>query len=160
MEFPSSLSREPFDRQYFEASSRWLSNPELQKLIMAPEAEPQGRLLWFQSLQARDDYWIWGIGLNGHPIGCFGIKHVDVARSTGEYWGYIGEPHLWGKRIGPWMLSEAATVAHSHGLDSLYLRVWVENLRAIRLYRRVGFLDSTLDGDVLTMAAPVALLLR
>lgn len=160
MEFKPSLSREPFDRQYFEASGRWLSNPELRKLIMASEPEPQGRLLWFQSLQARDDYWIWGVALNGHPIGCFGLKHVDLMHRTGEYWGYIGEPHLWGKRLGPWMLSEAATVAQSHGIESLYLRVWVENLRAVRLYRRAGFEDSALNGDVLKMTAPIATLLR
>ena len=159
MEFRSSLNCEPFDHRFFEASGQWLANPELRQLIMAPEPDPAGRLHWFQSLSNRDDYCIWGVSLNGRPIGCFGIKQIDRRQKTGEYWGYIGDPHLWGKRIGPWILSEAAARAAARGLDSLYLRVWIENLRAIRLYRRAGFDDSSLDGDVLKMTARLEKLL-
>lgn len=150
-----ALSCGPYDQAFFEASGDWLSNPELRQLIRAEESHPDDRARWFASLPSREDYWIWGISLSGRPIGCFGIKQVDRVNRCGEYWGYIGDPHLWGRKIGPWILRQAMNRAAESGLESLYLHVWQHNERAVRLYKRAGFRVIGQAEDILTMSTAV-----
>lgn len=149
---PGKLAIHPFDERFFGESGRWLANPDVRRLTMSPVVDECSRRRWFETLPTRKDYWIWGVCLEDRPIACFGIKHVDSSLAAGEYWGYIGEPSLWGHGIGSWMLEQALNKAHKSGLHEIYLRVWTQNIRAIRLYRRFGFQDCETDNDVLTMA--------
>lgn len=154
-----ALTVEPFDLQFYEASGIWLQNPELRELILAEPSQEDARRRWFDSLANRDDYWIWGVALEGKPVGCFGIKHVDRVHKTGEYWGYIGLSELWGKSIGGWILREAGRRAENAGIESLYLRVWSKNERALRLYRRAGFHNRFSYGELRVMACSIDKLL-
>jgi len=153
--YEKDLAYEPFDQRYFEASQKWLANRTLRQLISAGDSSFQQRLTWFLSLPGRSDYWIWGVSLSGHPIGCFGIKHIDQNQRCGEYWGYIGDDTLWGKKIGPWILQQAIQIAGGSGIEVLYLKVWEGNERAVRLYRGCGFALTCQDGEMLTMSARV-----
>jgi RimJ/RimL family protein N-acetyltransferase len=142
---------EPFDEQFFAASGWWLTNSELRRLILAPEPDEAARRAWFETLPERHDYWIWGVCHNHKPIGCFGLKHIDLGHGKAEYWGYIGIPEFWGKGIGKWMLDQAITRAELAGLHALHLQVLADNERAVRLYHRCGFVEVARDNQLLTM---------
>lgn len=129
-----------FDRHFLECSWRWLQDEELRKLIMAPVFDKVRQEEWFASLSEKKDYLIWGVAAAGEPIGVCGLKHLTA--DTGEYWAYIGNKMFWGRGIGGEILQRLLAIAKGMGLKSLSLRVWTENLRAISLYRKFGFIES------------------
>ena len=104
---------------------------------------------WFESLSGRSDYLIWGVVCDGRPIGACGLKHVTA--TDAEYWGYIGDKSFWGHGYGQSMVAFCLDKAHARGLQRVYLRVLSSNVRAQRLYQRMGFTVES-AGASLTMA--------
>lgn len=138
-----------FDERFLDASWGWLTDPEIRGLTSTPVFTREQQKVWFHSLPTKTDYCIWGIELQDVPIGAFGFKHIQ--KDSAEYWGYIGDRGLWGRGIGRWMLQEAIERAKLKGLQRLYLHVVERNLRAIRLYRRQGFVEAASDSGMLRM---------
>ena len=126
-----------FDNTYLNASYIWLTDPEINNLLGAGVISKDGQKKWFQSLDNRMDYMIWGVEYNNKPIGAVGIKNIES--NKGEYFGYIGEKAFWGKGIGHDMVSFIMKQAKKRSLYELYLQVKSCNLRAIRLYEKMGF---------------------
>jgi len=132
-----------YDKTYFDLSKRWLSDPELSHLIHAGELpSDEDRLRWLDTLQSREDYLIWGVEYNEHPIGVSGLKKIKEGKA--EYWGYIGEKAYWGKGIGKLLMQVVIEKARELNLEGLWLRVRKYNPRAINLYKKIGF---TIDKD-------------
>lgn len=140
-----------FDRAFFELSNKWLNEPTIKKLTMAPSTTREQRLCWFETLKTRDDYRIEGIKVNGIPIGALGIKRIDYKEKTGEYFGYIGECDYIGKGLGKEMVNHAFSIAKNIGLNSLYLKVSNTNERAIRLYLKMGFVKDYCENEIICM---------
>jgi RimJ/RimL family protein N-acetyltransferase len=138
-----------YDERFLEMSWIWLRDQEIKQLTMTPDFTKEQQLVWYAGLWNRKDYLIWGIELNGEPIGAFGIKNIDSG--NGEYWGYIGRKELWGKGIGGWMVNNAILQAVEIGLCRLYLKVAVENKRAIKLYTKSGFIIKNTTEEVIYM---------
>jgi len=149
----SSLCAVPFDERFLEASWTWLNDEEIRQLTMTPTFTKPQQLAWFAKLGERKDYLIWGIELDGKPIGAFGIKNLDSR--SGEYWGYLGDKNCWGQGIGKWMVSEAIRRARDLGIQRLWLRVSQENIRAIKLYMSCGFRVREGQGAVTLMEREV-----
>lgn len=154
IEQPFDLRAVSYDRRFLEKSWMWLQDPEVQRLTMTPPLTRETQESWFASLPGRIDYMIWGIESNDEPIGAVGIK--NIAGDSGEYWGYIGEKRYWERGIGRWMISLAVQYAREAGLRQLTLRVSRENERAIRLYRRCGFLLDAAGEDTISMKRELA----
>jgi RimJ/RimL family protein N-acetyltransferase len=133
-----SLREVQYDERFLELSWIWLGDEEIRCLTMTPPFTKIQQRTWFDSLANRKDYLIWGIELDNLPIGAFGIKHID--NISGEYWGYIGEKKYWGQGIGHWMVKNAIAFAKDLGLQRLWLRVSLENTRAMKLYVKCGFM--------------------
>jgi len=123
-----------YDNRFFVLSKDWLEDQQIKRLTMTPETSESSRKLWFESLRMRKDYYIQGVTVDEVPIGAVGIKHIDLQKATGEYWGYIGEKAYIGKGIGHVMVSQMIDKAKELGLRTMYLRVAEYNERAIRLY--------------------------
>lgn len=127
-----------YDKTYFDLSKEWLSDGELKHLIHAGELpSDEDRLAWFGSLPDRSDYLIWGVDYNDQPIGVSGLKRI--VNKQAEYWGYIGEKAYWGKGLGKDLMKEVINKALALGIDTVWLRVRKYNLRAINLYKKIGF---------------------
>lgn len=132
-----------FDKQYFEKSKKWLSDPQIKWLTLTPEIDEEARERWFWGLKERKDYLIWGLEVDYLPVGAVGIKHIDYNQCSGEYWGYIGEKQLIGHGIGKAMLKEMIDQALALGLKKLVLRVGDYNERARSLYKYFGFQETS-----------------
>jgi RimJ/RimL family protein N-acetyltransferase len=139
----------PFDETYLSASWIWLQDEELCKLIDATPITKQEQQIWYEDLSHKDDYFIWGVTINGQPIGVCGLKNVHDGE--GEYWGYIGAKSYWGKGIGSKMLLFIEEFALSIKLNMVYLRVLRYNSRAYELYLRKDYLKYDESENIIFM---------
>ena len=138
-----------FDNKYLEKSYEWLTDPEINRLTDAGAISRSKQKIWFDNLKIRRDYLIWGVAHNGNPVGTVGIKNINGI--SGEYFGYIGEKEFWGKGIGKKMLSFAILECKKREIRRIILRVRNDNERAIRLYRKFGFTEETIENGIIQM---------
>jgi len=90
-----------------------------------------------------------------------GAAWYRLFKSEEPGYGFVGEgvPELTigveaearGRGIGEALLTELIRIARVAGYSSLSLSVEPDNDRAVRLYRRVGFIDVGIDKGALTM---------
>lgn len=138
-----------YNRIFLEKSWDWLHDKEIKELTMTSEFSREEQLLWYQSLDKKKNYYIWGITCDNVPIGCCGIK--NVLNKHGEYWCYIGEKQYWGLGIGKWILENIKQEAIALGLDQLEINVWVYNIKSIHLHKTRGFIEKKIDGEMVNM---------
>ncbi|EOL8956463.1 GNAT family N-acetyltransferase [Cronobacter dublinensis] len=138
-----------YDREFLELSWIWLQDPEIKKLTLTSDFTREQQRAFFNSLNDRKDYLIYGIQLGTKKIGVAGLKNIknDVA----EYWGYIGDKDLWGKGIGKFVIEEIERIANNFGIKKLYLKVSEFNPRAIKAYHKSGFVISNSQNNVIFM---------
>lgn len=130
---------EVFDQSYLEKSFLWLSDPEVKRLTDTPNFSKKSQKEWFDNIPNNKDYLIWGVKYTTKQIGACGLKKIK--EGTAEYWGYIGEKEMWGKGIGEVMLQKCLKKAHNIQLKVIWLKVLEDNERAVRLYRKIGFIE-------------------
>ncbi|WP_370883472.1 GNAT family N-acetyltransferase [Enterobacter cloacae complex sp. 2015409] len=138
-----------YDESFLALSWLWLKDPEISILTMTPEFTKEEQLIFFKSLGERRDYFIRGITYQNKKIGAVGIKNIN--HEKGEYWGYIGEKNYWGQGLGREIMQKIISEARLLGLKKLYLQVNSNNQRAINLYKREGFVLSTVDEQLIKM---------
>jgi RimJ/RimL family protein N-acetyltransferase len=126
-----------FDEYFLEMTWNWLNDPEIKELTNSSEFTIDDQKKWFTNLKNRKDYLIWGLTLNGKPIGACGLK--NITQNDCEYWGYIGEKEYWGKGLGSKILIYMEVEANKLNLESIWLQVIKSNERAIRLYIKHGY---------------------
>lgn len=147
--FKPEVSFVDYDQLFLTKSRTWLQDKEMKRLTMAADCTSEEQKKWFASLKARKDYLIWGLLADGRPIGACGLKHLT--KNSGEYWGYIGDKNYWGKGIGSVMLRFIENQAINLKLSIIYLHVLADNIRAIKLYRKLGYIEKDSDVSVLYM---------
>lgn len=77
---------------------------------------------------------------SGRPVGELELTNLNRPAGTVEVRICLGEKERWGRGYGREALSLALRYAFvTWRLRSVYLRVYTENVRAIRLYDRLGF---------------------
>jgi RimJ/RimL family protein N-acetyltransferase len=139
-----------YDRKYLDLSYGWLSDPEIKALTMTPDFTREDQQVFFAGLTNRTNYRVWGVESDSAgPVGAAGIKRIVGAR--GEYWGYLGDKRLWGRGLGRHLIAAVEDKARGLGLAQLYLNVAEDNVRAIALYRCVGYAEIGAANSVLRM---------
>lgn len=79
----------------------------------------------------------------GEPIGIIGLANADDRNASAEMRIIIGEVDEWGKGKGEDALRTLLGYAFdSRNLHRVWLRVAVYNERALRLYRKCGFVEE------------------
>lgn len=136
----SKLNLVNYDSVFLDKSWQWLTDPEIKHLTNTSDFSREDQQNWFEKLPHLKNYKIWGVSFDTQPIGVFGIKNIK--NGQGEYWGYIGEKQYWGLGLGKEIMNLIINKAISQDLNGLYLKVIPENLRAVKLYEKMGF---TLD---------------
>jgi len=133
----------PFDRTFLDCSFLWLNDPETRYLTDTPAVTREAQEAWFAGLPGREDYKVWGVCADGRPVGVCGLKHIRDG--AGEYFGYIGEASYRGRGIGGRMMELLESEARAMGIGRISLCVLGTNGRAIRLYRRHGYVLDRSD---------------
>lgn len=138
------------EREDIKQFHEWLNDPQVTRglalylpLSMADEES------WFNSLAHRNPHekpFSIEIKKGKHwaLIGNCGFHSIEDINRCGEVGIVIGDKNEWNKGYG----AEAMTLLQRHGFETLnlnrvYLRVYADNVRAVRSYERAGF---TLEG--------------
>lgn len=84
------------------------------------------------------------------PVGAIGLRGINWRSRSAEYWIYLGDRTVRGKGVADEASRLLLRFAFSTlGLHRVFLQVNVTNQPAVRLYRRLGFVEEgTLRGAV------------
>ena len=143
--------RVPLDESWLPLTAEWLSDPDIARLTMSGDFDAGGQRAWFDSLQGRTDYAVWGIEYDGVKVGVMGLKYIGVDDGA-EYFMYIGPREYWGRGISRWAFDEIVAEARSRGLRWLYGRTAKYNERAMAVNLRHGYRIVRDDGDTWWLA--------
>lgn len=127
----------PYNEIYLSKSWEWLNDVEIKQLTLTPDFTKESQREWFEKLASKSDYLIWGIEMEGLPVGACGLK--NITSSEAEYWGYIGEKKFWNQGLGTKILDFVFGEAKNRKIQTIILKVWTQNTRAIKLYEKYGF---------------------
>jgi RimJ/RimL family protein N-acetyltransferase len=134
----------PLRRDLLPLYQRWMNDFEVTRTLAAPmwPMTAEAEEAWFERASRPEREVVFTVyelpGLR--PIGNTGLHNIDFINRTAEFGIVIGEKDCWGKGYGTevtqLMLAYGFTVL---GLHTILLRVYANNERAIRAYRRAGF---------------------
>lgn len=125
------------------AIQSWDEDPEIISL-MGRKFEAISAAEWFSEVRTGINCTALAIeDLAGRLIGEVEFAQVDRRSGDGEVRLCIGAKECWGQGYGGDALALALRFAYTElGLTRVYLRVYESNVRAVRLYRRLGFLTE------------------
>jgi len=139
------ISLVKYTEDFLMLSRSWLRDPEIKSLTQTADFSDEQQLKFFSGLVCRSDYLIYGVLYNGQKIGAAGLK--NISNESAEYWGYIGVKEMWGKKLGQQIVDSVLQVAEKRGIQTVNLKVSIENIRAFKLYSRLGFqVTNSSDG--------------
>ena len=127
-----------YDKEFLKLSWKWLNDEELKKLTMSSSFSKKDQLIWYNSLEKKKNYCVWGIMVDKNRIGACGLK--NITKSDCEYWCYIGEKSYWGQGIGKIVLQLTENEVRKLNIKSIWLKVVKNNYRAIKLYQSNDYL--------------------
>jgi RimJ/RimL family protein N-acetyltransferase len=80
---------------------------------------------------------------DGKHIGWIDLKNIDRANQHAELGIAIGDKNYWGKGYGLAAMKEMLNVGFSQlGFNKIWLRVEVDNVKAIQSYKRMGYVEE------------------
>lgn len=121
----------------------WRNRDDVRRWFrQSAEIDIATHVAWFEEQQLVDDVLVFVVEdqQTGQPVGQVSIYHIDRETGEAEVGRFIAAPNASGKGF-----IRAAIIALTHfafhelSLSRLYLEVFADNARAIRLYGSVGF---------------------
>lgn len=140
------VRRVPFDETYLRHSAVWLQDEDLRDLIRSAPFDAQEQAAWFAALPGRDDYAVWGIAVDGEPVGVMSLKDIGVDDGA-LYSMYVGERAFWRSGIGRWALREVQGEVAARGFQWVRGRIALHNTRSQRAHFALGMEEVGRDGD-------------
>ena len=129
----------------------WRNRDEIRKwFVFSGVISWEGHLNWFRDYLGRDDDLLFVIE-TAVPVGQVALYRIDREKGEAEF-GRL----MLGESAGVGLAQEAtsrllAFAFEELGLTRVYLEVFAENERAIRLYERSGFRRTAEDGGMIRM---------
>jgi RimJ/RimL family protein N-acetyltransferase len=115
--------------------------------------EPDARK-WIEHMTREGESGAWVIEHAGTPIGFANFRDLDPRWRHAEIGIGIGEPGLWGKRLGREALElEVRYLFDELGLHRIALGVVAHNDRAIWMYKSLGFVVEGVERDAIARGA-------
>ncbi len=111
-------------------------------------------LAWFEKYRVNADDFVFMVEHreNQERLGQVAIYDVDGVRRQAEVGRFIVAPAAIGRGFMTQAMQALATCATQQlGLSRLFLEVFAHNLRAIRLYERVGYKQCHANDDLIVM---------
>lgn len=118
---------------------KWLNDEDTRKdIIFDGMNDETSNKEWYLSCQKTGKTFFM-ILFDNNPIGLIGIMNVSKINKNAEIFIMIGEKEFRGKGIGKLALRYLVDVAKKNKINNLYLSVKKTNLKAINLYKQIGF---------------------
>lgn len=138
----------PFNESYLAAVHGWINNPGVRSGTGAegPVSDLEHRR-WYERLNEDRSQRCFiigrGQGQDSDPVGLIGLKHICSRSRTAECYLYIGNQNDRHQGLG----AEATVLLLRHGFETLglnkiYLHVISTNQPALKLYRKLGFVQD------------------
>lgn len=125
----------------------WLNNPAVTRYLqsMRPWSVSEERA-WLERIMRNDDPTSVTFVVetsDGEYSGSAGLMHIDPRNRSAEAGIVIGRPEDWGRGLG----TEAMLTLLRHAFEELnlhrvHLRVYAFNERALRSYKKLGFVEE------------------
>ncbi len=144
----------PLDEGDLASLAEWRNRHRL-RFADSSVVTTEGQAAWYESYRRRDDDLMYVIEtLDGRPLGCVSLYHVDREAATAEFGRLMigraeDEAHGYAADASRALLEHAETTL---SLERVYLQVIADNRRAVELYESVGFVrdpsrDATVERD-------------
>jgi len=118
---------------------------------------PEQHAGWFEAYLGKPDDYVFIVERAGRPVGQAAIYAIDPDAGEAEVGRFVVAPGEEGKGHMRAAIAGLAALARSRwGLGRLYLEVFADNARAVRLYRSLGFVVDRTGGGMLHMSLPIA----
>ncbi|MCI8654437.1 MAG: UDP-4-amino-4,6-dideoxy-N-acetyl-beta-L-altrosamine N-acetyltransferase [Clostridia bacterium] len=125
---------------------KWRNKPEVKKnFCIQDDLTRQDHLRWFTNkIQTGEvEQFIIIDRTTNSPVGSTYLRDIDMKNKKAEFGIFIGEDSARNKGIG----TDTASLMLQYGfkelqLNKIFLRVFSDNLRAIRAYEKVGFTNE------------------
>ncbi|MFJ4195316.1 GNAT family N-acetyltransferase [Pseudomonas sp. NPDC089534] len=141
---------EPAD---LEATLNWRNRDENRRwFINSNIIEWDNHVKWFESYQKKSDDFVFVIESDGERVGQCAVYGIDLQRKRAEVGRFLAAPEGAGKgyiKRGCQLLIE--TCWQQLALDSVFLEVLEENVRAIKLYEKLGFNEVSRHGKLIVL---------
>lgn len=76
---------------------------------------------------------------------------TDISNKKAEFHIFIGDSNYWGKGIAGSAILEVLSYAKDINLQTIYLEVHQDNIPALRLYHKVGFIKIDQKDEMIRM---------
>ncbi|MGB9867380.1 MAG: GNAT family N-acetyltransferase [Bacillota bacterium] len=131
----------PLEEADLEVVLKWDKDPEVHAWAGKKFESPEECRDWLRTRRRSPNSVAFAIVTHdGRLIGDLELEQIDWKRRTAELRISIGDKTQWGKGLGSdAVLTALKVAAFQLRLKSVYLRVAVENHRAIRCYTKCGF---------------------
>ena len=143
----SDVSLGPLRRDWIPHYQRWLNDFELIKLVdrrFRPQSEEKITAWYERHVSGATDALVFTIIENqsNRPIGNIALQDLDYRNRTAELGIYIGDSEFRGHGFGTEATSLLVSFAFGTlGMSNVLLRVYEYNQRAIRAYKKAGFIE-------------------
>jgi diamine N-acetyltransferase len=129
------------ERQDLPDYVRWLNDPKVLEYFGSPvplSLAQEER--WYEQMLQDSETCAFAVEFERQHIGGAGFNQIDGRHAHAEVGLFIGPPELWDRGLGADVLQTMLRFGFAQmNLHRIYLRVFAENKRAIRLYEKMGF---------------------
>ena len=136
-----SVSIRRFEKKDIPNKVKWINDPENNTFLHYDLPLEIGKTeSWFEKNKDRTDRYDAVIDVNSIPVGLIGLLSIDKKNKKAECYITIGEREYLGKGIAYKATNLLLEYAFTDlGLNCVYLFTEVDNIAAVRLYKRAGF---------------------
>lgn len=136
-----------------QATLNWRNRDENRRwFINSNIIEWGSHLKWFESYQKKSDDFVFVIEADGELVGQCAVYGIDLHRKRAEVGRFLASPESAGKgyiKRGCQLLLD--TCWNQLELETVFLEVLEENIRAIKLYEKLGFNEVSRNGKLITL---------
>lgn len=148
----------PIGEADLDSTLAWRNRDEARKWFKTSTLiEPEQHRAWFARYYLRDDDFVFVVEADGRRVGQAAVYGIDWTTHEAEVGRFLAAPACEGRGfIGNACVMLLRFCASTLGLRYVFLEVMETNERAIRVYRRCGFVEEARDSGLVRMGCELA----